>query len=55
MSDADEAKRVDLRDADIDEKNLERIEALDELLRHTPNESGQSNWGIAQATAVVGV
>ena len=55
MSDEDEAKGVDLRDADIDEKNLERIEAMDELLRNAPKESRQSNWGLAQAKAVVGV
>ena len=45
---------VDLRDADIDEENLERIEAMDELLRNAPKESRQSNWGLAQARAVVG-
>ena len=55
MSDEDEDKSVDLRDADIDEKNLERIEAMDELLRNAPKESRQSNWGLAQAQAVVGV
>ena len=55
MSDEDEAKGVDLRDADIDEENLERIEAMDELLRNAPKESRQSNWGLAQAQAVVGV
>ena len=55
MSDEDEAKSVDLRDADIDEKNLERIEAMDELLRNAPKESRQINWGLAQARAVVGV
>ena len=55
MSDEDEAKGVDLRDADIDEENLERIEAMDELLRNAPKESPQSNWGLAQAKAVVGV
>ena len=55
MSDEDEAKGVDLRDADIDEENLERIEAMDELLRNAPKESRQSNWGLAQARAVVGV
>ena len=55
MSDEDEDKSVDLRDADIDEKNLERIEAMDELLRNVPKESRQSNWGLAQAKAVVGV
>ena len=55
MSDEDEDKSVDLRDADIDEKNLERIEAMDELLRNAPKESRQSNWGLAQAKAVVGV
>ena len=54
MSDEDEAKGVDLRDADIDEENLERIEAMDELLRNAPKESRQSNWGLAQARAVVG-
>ena len=47
MSDEDEDKSVDLRDADIDEKNLERIEAMDELLRNAPKESRQSNWGLA--------
>ena len=55
MSDEDEAKGVDLRDADIDQENLERIEAMDELLRNAPKESRQSNWGLAQARAVVGV
>ena len=55
MSDEDEAKGVDLRDADIDEENLERIEAMDEVLRNAPKESRQSNWGLAQARAVVGV
>ena len=55
MSDEDEAKGVDLRDADIDEENLERIEAMDELIRNAPKESRQSNWGLAQARAVVGV
>ena len=54
MSDEDEAKGVDLRNADIDEENLERIEAMDELLRNAPKESRQSNWGLAQARAVVG-
>ena len=54
MSDEDEAKGVDLRDADIDEENLERIEAMDEVLRNAPKESRQSNWGLAQARAVVG-
>ena len=53
MSDEDEAKGVDLRDADIDEENLERIEAMDELLRNAPKGSRQSNWGLAQARAVV--
>ncbi len=55
MSDEDEAKGVDLRDADIDEENLERIEAMHELIRNAPKESRQSNWGLAQAQAVVGV
>ena len=55
MSVEDEAKGVDLRDADIDEENLERIEAMDEVLRNAPKESRQSNWGLAQARAVVGV
>ena len=55
MSDEDEAKGVDLRDADIDEENRERIEAMDELIRNAPKESRQSNWGLAQARAVVGV
>ena len=55
MADEDEAKGVDLRDADIDEENLERIEAMDELLRNAPKESRQSNWGLAQAQSVVGV
>ena len=55
MSDEDEAKGVDLRDADIDEENLERIEAMHELIRNAPKESRQSNWGLAQARAVVGV
>ena len=55
MSDEDEAKGVDLRDADIDEENLERIEAMDELIRNAPKESRQSNWGLAQARAVIGV
>ena len=43
----------DLRDADIDEENLARIEAMDELLRNAPKESPQTNWGLAQARAVV--
>ena len=55
MSDEDEAKGVDLRDADIDEENLERIEAMHELIRNAPKESRQSNWGLAQARAVIGV
>ena len=55
MSDEDEAKGVDLRDADIDEENLERIEAMRELLRNAPIESPQSNWGLAQARAVVDI
>ena len=55
MSDEDEAKGVDLRDADIDEENLARIEAMDELLRNAPKESPQSNWGLAQARAVVDI
>ena len=55
MSDEDEAKGVDLRDADIDEENLASIEAMDEVLRNAPKESRQSNWGLAQARAVVGV
>ena len=55
MSDEDEAKGVDLRDADIDEENLERIEDMDEVLRNAPKECRQSNWGLAQARAVIGV
>ena len=55
MSDEDEAKGVDLRGADIDEETRERIETMHELIRNAPKESRQSNWGLAQARAVIGV
>ena len=55
MSEKDEAKSVDLRDTDIDAENLARIEAMDTALRSAPRESAQSNWGFAQAQAVVAI
>ena len=49
----DSVKIGDLRDTDIDEENLAKIEAMDALLKIAPKESTQSNWGFAQAQAVV--
>ena len=57
MSDEDEDKTKigDLLDTDIDAENLAKIEAMDALLKGAPKESAQSNWGFAQAQAVVAV
>ena len=53
--DIDEAKIGDLRDTDIDAENLAKIEAMDARLKSAPKDSAQSNWGFAQAQAVVAV
>ena len=53
--DTDKAKIGDLRDTDIDAENLAKIEAMDALLKSSLGESAQSNWGFAQAQAVVAV
>ena len=53
--DKDETKIGDLRDWDIDAENLAKIEAMDTLLQSAPAETAQSNWGFAQAQAVVAV
>ncbi|MAI09986.1 MAG: hypothetical protein CBD27_00380, partial [Rhodospirillaceae bacterium TMED167] len=53
--DTDESKVVDLRDTDIDAENLAKIEAMDALLKNAPKDSAQSNWGFAQAQAVVAI
>ena len=53
--DEDETKIGDLLDADIDAENLAKIEAMEALLKSAPKESAKSNWGFAQAQAVVAV
>ena len=53
--DTDESKVVDLRDTYIDAENLAKIEAMDALLKNAPKDSAQSNWGFAQAQAVVAI
>ena len=55
MSDEDKAKMVDLRDSGIDSENLARIEAMSVLVKNAPEHSAQSNWGLAQAQAVVAI
>ena len=53
--DEDETKIGDLLDTDIDAENLAKIEAMETLLKSAPKESAKSNWGFAQAHAVVAV
>ena len=53
--DKDETKIGDLLDTDIDAENLAKIEAMGALLKSAPKESAKSNWGFAQAQAVVAV
>ena len=53
--DKDETKIGDLIDTDIDAENLAKIEAMGALLKSAPKESAKSNWGFAQAQAVVAV
>ena len=53
--DKDEIKIGDLLDTDIDAENLAKIEAMEALLKSAPKESAKSNWGFAQAQAVVSV
>ncbi len=53
--DKDEAIIVDLRDTDIDAENRAKIEAMEALLKSAPKDSAQSNWGFAQAQAVVAI
>ena len=51
----DQAKICDLRDTDIDAENLAKIEAMDARIKSAPKGSAQSNWGFAQAQAVVAI
>ena len=53
--DEDENKIGDLLNTDIDAENLAKIEAMEALLKSAPKESAKSNWGFAQAQAVVAV
>ena len=53
--DKDEIKIGDLLDTDIDAENLAKIEAMEALLKSAPKESAKSNWGFAQAQAVVAI
>ena len=53
--DRDDVKIIDLRDTDIDAENRTKIEAMDALLKSAPKDSAQSNWGFAQAQAVVAI
>ena len=53
--DKDETQIGDLLDTDIDAENLAKIEAMETLLKSAPKESAKSNWGFAQAQAVVAV